>query len=139
MSSGLTLHRYRGFMRSYFRYFAAGAAALAAMLTVLCWSPGLTAASAAGGQSQAPSSFNSGQARMPEDPATVAHGKTLYGIHCQACHGSDLRGGDMGGPNLLRSQVTLIDQHGELIIPIIQGSRQSAGMPAVPMSPADGK
>ncbi len=44
----------------------------------------------------------------------------------------------MGGPNLLRSQVALSDQHGELILPIIQGSRQSAGMPAIPVSPVDG-
>jgi cytochrome c oxidase cbb3-type subunit III len=124
-------------MRSYFRYFAAGAATLAAMLTGLCWSPGLTAASAAGSQSQAPSSFNSGQARMLEDPAAVAHGKTLYGVHCQACHGSDLRGGDMGGPNLLRSQVALSDQHGELIIPIIQGSRMAQGMPNLGLNNED--
>jgi cytochrome c oxidase cbb3-type subunit 3 len=44
----------------------------------------------------------------------------------------------MGGPNLLRSQVALSDQNGELIVPIIQGSRQNAGMPAIDMSPADG-
>jgi cytochrome c oxidase cbb3-type subunit III len=124
-------------MRSYFRHFAAGAAALAAMLTVLCRTPGLTAASAAGAQSQAPSSFNSGQSRTPEDPAAVAHGKTLYGVHCQACHGSDLRGGDMGGPNLLRSQVALSDQHGELILPIIQGSRMAQGMPNLGLNNED--
>jgi cytochrome c oxidase cbb3-type subunit 3 len=38
---------------------------------------------------------------------------------------------------LLRSQVALSDREGELILPIIQGSRQAAGMPAIPMSPAD--
>jgi cytochrome c oxidase cbb3-type subunit 3 len=43
----------------------------------------------------------------------------------------------MGGPNLLRSQVALTDQNGELIVPIIQGSRQNAGMPAIDMTPAD--
>ena len=45
----------------------------------------------------------------------------------------------MGGPNLLRSQVALSDHDGELIVPIIQGSRQAAGMPAIQMSPEDGK
>jgi cytochrome c oxidase cbb3-type subunit 3 len=45
----------------------------------------------------------------------------------------------MGGPNLLRSQVALSDQEGELIVPIIEGSRQSAGMPAIPMGPDDAK
>ncbi|HZB24801.1 MAG TPA: cytochrome c, partial [Vicinamibacterales bacterium] len=43
------------------------------------------------------------QQRAPGDPAVVAKGKTLYEINCRACHGADLRGGDIGGPNLLRS------------------------------------
>lgn len=80
-----------------------------------------------------------GQQRPPGDPAQIARGKTLYGVSCTGCHGADLRGGDMGGPNLLRSQVALSDQDGELITPIIQGSRQTSGMPAVPMSPEDGR
>ena len=83
--------------------------------------------------------FVPGQARPPGDPAQIARGKTLYGISCTGCHGVDLRGGDLGGPNLLRSQLALSDQDSELILPIIQGSRQSAGMPAIPMSPEDGK
>jgi cytochrome c oxidase cbb3-type subunit 3 len=83
--------------------------------------------------------FVPGQQRPPGDPAQIARGKTLYGISCTGCHGADLRGGDMGGPNLLRSQVALSDRDSELILPIIQGSRQSAGMPAIPMSPEDGK
>jgi cytochrome c oxidase cbb3-type subunit III len=45
----------------------------------------------------------------------------------------------MGGPNLLRSQVALSDKDGELIVPIIQGSRQDAGMPAIGISPEDAK
>src|SRR5204862_1669007 len=81
--------------------------------------------------------FVPGQQRPPGDPAQIERGKTLYGISCTVCHGADLRGGDLGGPNLLRSQVALSDREGELIVPIIQGSRQSAGMPAIPMSPAD--
>jgi cytochrome c oxidase cbb3-type subunit III len=80
-----------------------------------------------------------GQQRPAGDPAQLARGKTLYGISCTGCHGADLRGGDMGGPNLLRSQLALSDQDGELILPIIQGSRQDAGMPAIAMSPQDGK
>jgi cytochrome c oxidase cbb3-type subunit 3 len=62
----------------------------------------------------------------------------LYGISCTGCHGADLRGGDLGGPNLLRSQVALSDRDGELILPIIQGSRKDSGMPAIDMNPADG-
>jgi cytochrome c oxidase cbb3-type subunit 3 len=68
----------------------------------------------------------------------IAHGKVLYGVSCVSCHGADLRGGDLGGPNLLRSQVALSDQNGELILPIIHGSRQDEGMPAIPLSPEDG-
>jgi cytochrome c oxidase cbb3-type subunit 3 len=81
--------------------------------------------------------FVPGQQRPPGDPAQIARGKTLYGISCTSCHGADLRGGDMGGPNLLRSQVALSDREGESIVPIIQGSRQNAGMPAITMSPDD--
>jgi cytochrome c oxidase cbb3-type subunit III len=80
-----------------------------------------------------------GQQRPPGDPAQIARGKTLYGVSCTGCHGADLRGGDLGGPNLLRSQVALSDQDGELILPIIEGSRQDGGMPAIPMSPQDAK
>lgn len=79
-----------------------------------------------------------GKQRPPGDPAQIAHGETLYGVSCRGCHGADLRGGDMGGPNLLRSQVALSDQNGELILPVIQGSRQDSGMPAIPISPPDG-
>lgn len=77
------------------------------------------------------------QQRPPGDPAVVARGKQLYGVSCQACHGADLRGGDQGGPNLLRSQVLLNDQDGELIRPIVRGSRASTGMDAIDIPDAD--
>jgi cytochrome c oxidase cbb3-type subunit 3 len=86
-----------------------------------------------------PGGFIPGAVRPPIDPAVVARGKTLYGINCQGCHGQDLRGGDLGGPNLLRSQVALSDQDGELIVPIIQGARQSMGMPRIELSIDDSK
>ena len=86
-----------------------------------------------------PGGFVPGAVRPPIDPAVVARGKTLYGINCQGCHGQDLRGGDLGGPNLLRSQVALSDHDGELIVPIIQGARQSMGMPRIELSLDDSK
>src|SRR5207247_1666987 len=67
----------------------------------------------------------------------VERGKALYGVACRGCHGADLLGGDMGGPNLLRSQVALSDLKGELIIPILQGSRQATGMPPSGLNAAD--
>jgi len=81
--------------------------------------------------------FVPGQKRRAEDPAQVSRGKLLYGVNCRGCHGPDLRGGDLGGPNLLRSQVALSDLNGELIVPIIHGSRQNMGMPAIGLSDAD--
>ena len=66
------------------------------------------------------------QQRPPGDPAAIARGRALYGVHCTACHGADLRGGDQGGPNLLRSQIVLTDQHGENMLPVIRDGRQGA-------------
>ena len=50
----------------------------------------------------------------------IARGKTLYEIHCRLCHGADLRGGEQGGSNLLRSAAALNDQSGELLQPVIR-------------------
>lgn len=75
------------------------------------------------------------QQRELADPAVIARGKTIYEITCRACHGPDLRGGDMGGPNLLRSQLVLNDQHGELILPVVRNGRQNPGMPPMPALP----
>jgi cytochrome c oxidase cbb3-type subunit 3 len=93
-----------------------------------------------GGQGAAPGGRQGGnpnatfpaQQRPPGDPALVARGNGLYGVHCRACHGADLRGGDIGGPNLLRSQLALNDQDGELLGPIITGGRQTPGMSPMP-------
>lgn len=57
------------------------------------------------------------------DPAVLARGKTLYEISCRSCHGADLRGGDMSGPNLLRSQIALNDNDGESIGAIVRTGR----------------
>jgi cytochrome c oxidase cbb3-type subunit 3 len=62
----------------------------------------------------------------------IKRGNGLYGVYCRACHGTDLRGGDQGGPNLLRSQLVLNDQDGEQILPVVQQGRQNPGMPVMP-------
>jgi cytochrome c oxidase cbb3-type subunit 3 len=82
------------------------------------------------------------QQRPLADPGVIEKGKTLYGIHCRLCHGPDLRGGDMGGVNLLRSALVLKDQDGELILPVVTQGRfpqGSAPMPALALSPDDVK
>ena len=79
------------------------------------------------------------QQRPPGDPALIARGRALFGVHCAACHGADLRGGDQGGPNLLRSQVILTDLKGENILPVIRDGRQGAigMMPAFSLAEND--
>jgi cytochrome c oxidase cbb3-type subunit 3 len=75
------------------------------------------------------------QQRPPGDPELIKKGRGIYDVYCRACHGADLRGGDQGGPNLLRSQVVLNDQSGEGIGPIVRGGRQNPGMPVMPPFP----
>jgi mono/diheme cytochrome c family protein len=57
----------------------------------------------------------------------------MYGVNCAFCHGSDARGGE-GGPNLLRAELVLNDQNGELVAPVVQNGRPDRGMPAMAMS-----
>jgi cytochrome c oxidase cbb3-type subunit 3 len=87
-----------------------------------------------GGRGRGQATFPA-QQRTLADPAVVARGKTLFEINCRLCHGADLRGGDMGGVNLLRSNLVLTDQHGELILPVVRGGRQNPGMPVMPPFP----
>ena len=65
--------------------------------------------------------------RPPGDPAAIERGKATWGANCVFCHGADARGGDGGGPNLLRSSLVLDDVKGERIGPIIREGR--GGMP----------
>lgn len=89
---------------------------------------------------QAPPTFPA-QQRAAGDPALVARGNGLYTLYCRACHGVDLRGGDLGGPNLLRSQLVLNDQGGESIGPVVRAGRIPAGggtpMPPQPLTDDD--
>jgi cytochrome c oxidase cbb3-type subunit III len=87
-----------------------------------------------GGRGRGQATFPA-QQRAPGDPAVIARGKTLFEINCRLCHGADLRGGDMGGVNLLRSNLVLTDQHGELILPVVHAGRQNPGMPPMPPFP----
>ena len=68
-----------------------------------------------------------------EDQAAVERGRSTFSTNCAFCHGADIRGGD-GGPSLLRSQLVLDDQKGELIGPVIRAGRPDRGMPAFAMT-----
>jgi cytochrome c oxidase cbb3-type subunit 3 len=91
-----------------------------------------------GGRGTQPGTFPA-QQRPPGDPALIERGRGVYSATCTACHGADLRGGQLGGPNLLRSLVVLNDQQGELMLPIIRGSRAERGMPPLPLSDDDAR
>jgi len=75
------------------------------------------------------------QQRKLADPAVIEKGNTLYGINCRLCHGPDLRGGDMGGVNLLRSPIVLSDQEGEAIYQVVHNGKQTEGLPPMPPLP----
>lgn len=66
----------------------------------------------------------------------IERGDGLYQVNCMACHGGDLRGGDQGGPNLLRSDVVLNDVAGELIGQVIVNGMNR--MPAITTLDEDG-
>lgn len=66
--------------------------------------------------------------RPPADPGVVARGRQIFSANCSFCHGSDARGGE-GGPNLIRSELVLDDNNGELITPVVQNGRLDKGMP----------
>ena len=93
-----------------------------------------TAQPAAGGGRQGRGTFPA-QQRALADAAVIERGNTLYGINCRLCHGPDLRGGDLGGVNLLRSQLVLNDQEGELIYPVVHNGRNTPGLPMMPPLP----
>jgi len=74
--------------------------------------------------------------RPPGDPAAIQRGQQLYSTNCAFCHGNDARGGD-GGPNLLRSEIVLNDNKGELIGDILRnglGAMQKFDMSAEQVS-----
>lgn len=78
----------------------------------------------------APTNFPAQQ--RPIDTALAARGNTLYGTQCRTCHGADLRGGERGGTNLLRSALVLNDQSGELIFPVVRDGLNNPGMSPMP-------
>lgn len=103
----------------------------------------LAIAASAASAAQAPPPTFPAQQRGPGDAQLVARGLTLYSSFCRGCHGADLRGGDLGGPNLLRSQLVLNDKAGEAIGPVVRAGRVPAGggapMPPMPLPDDDVK
>jgi cytochrome c oxidase cbb3-type subunit 3 len=95
-----------------------------------------------GGAGGNPNATFPAQQRELADPALIDRGRGIYEVSCRACHGPDLRGGDLGGPNLLRSPVVLNDEGGELITSVIQNGQATAGsqpMPPIGLSDEDSR
>lgn len=59
--------------------------------------------------------FGTFPTRPPGDKAAAARGKKAYLTNCAYCHGEDARGGENGGPNLLRSEYLLKDRDGDVL------------------------
>src|SRR5882757_5335966 len=64
------------------------------------------------------------------DPAAAERGKKVFGPTCGFCHGADAAG--KSAPDLIRSQLVLHDEGGNLIGPVIRSGRPDRGMPAFP-------
>ncbi len=76
-----------------------------------------------GGQGRFPA-----QQRPKGDPDVIQRGRGLFAGACGPCHGADARGGQLGGPNLLRSELALNDKDGELLYPVIKNGRPGTAM-----------
>ncbi len=64
------------------------------------------------------------------DPAAAERGKKIFVPTCGFCHGTDAAG--KSAPDLIRSQLVLHDEGGNLIGPVIHNGRTDRGMPAFP-------
>ena len=64
------------------------------------------------------------------DPVAAERGQKLYAPNCAFCHGEKGRGAS--GPSLLRSQLVLHDDKGEVIGSVLVKGRPDKGMPPFP-------
>jgi cytochrome c oxidase cbb3-type subunit III len=74
--------------------------------------------------------------RAPADPALVQRGQQIFSVNCSFCHGTDARGGE-GGPNLIRSELVMDDNNGEIIATVVQNGRPGTAMPKFDLSMQD--
>ena len=95
----------------------------------------LTATLYGQGRGQAPPPPTGYPERPAVSPVILERGKVVYDQHCAFCHGRDARGGDGGGPNLLRSQLVLTDQKGELIGEVVRNGRPGTVMMPISLTP----
>lgn len=119
-----------------------GAALLLAVLTAAICAAPQEPPPAAAGQGRGGGRGRGGQGtreflglgRQP-DAEIAARGEKLYAASCAFCHGADARGAE--APSLLRSEIVLHDDKGELIGPIVRDGRPDKGMPPMAGVTAD--
>lgn len=63
-------------------------------------------------------------------------GQQAFTISCAFCHGTDARGGE-GGPDLVRSEMLLNDDGGDLLGPFLRVGRPDLGMPPFQLSDSE--
>src|SRR5690349_18975138 len=103
---------------------------------LLAQAGGQGAAGGRGGGPPGQGGFVAYPQRPVTDPAAVDRGKALFSVNCAFCHGPDARGGDNGGPNLMRSDIVLLDEKGERIAQVVKPGRPDKGMPSFMLSDA---
>lgn len=74
-------------------------------------------------------------ARPAGDPVQIERGKVLYNLNCSLCHAADARGAM--GPSLIRSELLLRDQAGEVLATVVRPGRPDKGMPPFTLSTAE--
>lgn len=73
------------------------------------------------------------EARPPQfDMAAVERGKAAFVVSCGFCHGTNARGGDDGGPDLVRSVLVIDDDGGKELGEFLKVGRPDKGMQAFP-------
>ncbi|MBV8551959.1 MAG: c-type cytochrome [Acidobacteriaceae bacterium] len=92
-----------------------------ALWALVLFLPGLSAA-------QAHQPTPAPRQQQAEDTAAVERGRALFKSTCGFCHGTDATGAR--APDLVRSAITLHDDHGNLLGPVIRNGRQDKGMPS---------
>ena len=104
---------------------------------VFCWSAAQSQGTETSATAAKPPPAEAPDFPRPKvDPDAVVRGRQTFSTACAFCHGSGARGGEGGGPNLLRSPIVLHDQGGELIAAVVLNGRIDKGMPKfdMPMS-----
>jgi mono/diheme cytochrome c family protein len=69
-------------------------------------------------------------------PDIAERGRQAFTVSCGFCHGIDARGGE-GGPDLVRSEMMLNDEGGDLLGPFLEVGRPDAGMPGFALTEAE--